>query len=413
MNISNIKWFRWLLLISIYVLSVLGVAGCSEGASVGVDCGSGWVWNGTVCSRRIDGFNWKVYSIALAQDGSEDLYAVGSFTHFKNEAVKYIARLNNDGSLDRGFISNTDFFSPLIVVSANDGSSKVYVGGYLSYNGPTLPIKGIARLHLDGSLDMSFDTGSGIGLEVHTIVPATDGSGDVYVSGFPAGDLGATFENWLIRLNSDGSLDTDFNSDFRASESIIALATDGSGDIYLSRTEVPYIARLNNDGSIDTGFNTGPSGFNQRVTAIAAASDGSGDIYVAGYFSEYNNMNTNGLVRLNSDGSVDSEFVVDTNIFNFQGGQFIVLALDNSGDIYVTNTNNQNIVRLNNDGSIDVGFGISSKGFKRNGDLGTIIDAAIAIDGSGDVYVSGSFTHYNLTPTANLARFTAGGILVK
>lgn len=424
MNMFSNKWFLGLLLTTAYSLYVLSIVGCSDGSYgepiITVDCGSGWVWDGTVCSRRTDGFNGSIYSITPALDGSNDLYAAGAFTHFKNEAVNDIVRLNNNGSLDREFVSNANFYTLQVVVPANDGSDKVYVGGYLSYHGPTLPTHGIARLDLDGTTDRSFDTGTGIGLDVQWIVPAIDGSGDVYVGGSPVGDLGATFESWLIRLNGDGSHDTDFNSYFKIGGSIISLATDGSGDLYISINIAPYIVRLNDDGSIDTSFDTGPigfgnisSGFKPWITAIKATDDGSGDVYVAGYFNEYNNISASGLVRLNSDGSLDSEFIADNKVFNFQAGHVIVPALDGGGDIYVTHTDGQNIVRLNDDGTIDAGFGISSEGFDNDGRLSTISDASIAIDGSGDIYVAGSFTHYNLTPVANLARFTSSGVLVK
>jgi uncharacterized delta-60 repeat protein len=377
------------------------LAACGSGDDVSFECpdgepGEDWVWTGKVCSLRKDGFNWTVSSISPALDGSDDLYAAGSFTHFKKRAAKYIARLNNDGSLDRGFDSDTDFFSPQIIVSANDGSGDVYVGGYLSYIDSI--VSGIARLNLDGSLDESFNTGTEIERQVSTIAPATDGSGDVYVDG-------------PIRLNVDGSLDVDFNPSFGAGEDSIAPAADGSGDIYVSRNSAPYIARLNNDGSIDTGFDTGPSGFNKWLTDIAVATDGSGDIYVAGYFSGYNGTTANGLARLNSDGSFDTEFVADTSVFQFQGGSFVLPAVDGTGDIYVhaINTNNQDVVRLNDDGSVDTGFQIG-EGFNSSG---SVSDAAITTDGSGDIYVAGDFTHYNSTPVVNLIRLTAGGVLVR
>jgi len=371
-----------------------------------------WVWNGTVCSLRRDGFNWSVSSIAPAMDGSNDLYVVGSFSHFKYQAIENIARLNNDGTLDTGFFPENSFFSPQVVASANDGSGDIYIGGYLSYNGPTLPIRGIARSNSDGSLDPGFDTGTGIGRNVSTIVPANDGSGDVYVGGLSSGPGGApTFGNGPVRLNNDGSVDTGFNSGFRGGEDGIALAADGSGDIYVSRGSAPYIARLNDDGSIDTGFDPGPSGFDKTVRDIAVATDGSGDIYVAGNFNEYNGTSTMGLARLNSDGSFDTGFVVDTSVFRFQGGAFVLPAVDGSGDVYahVTNTNNQDVVRLNDDGSIDTGFSIG-EGFNYSGSLS---DAAITTDGSDDIYVAGDFTHYNSTPVVNLIRLTVGGDLVK
>ena len=97
------------------LLCISLLVACGGGGGVSVDCpdgekGEDWVWTGKVCSLRKDGFNWSVYAIAPALDGSDDLYAVGSFTHFKKGAVEHIARLNNDGSLDRGFDSDTDFF---------------------------------------------------------------------------------------------------------------------------------------------------------------------------------------------------------------------------------------------------------------------------------------------------------------
>ncbi len=396
------------------ISSLVACGGGSDG--VEVECpdgnaGENWVWTGEVCSLRRDGFNWSVSSIAPALDGSNDLYAVGSFTHFKNQAIKYIARLNNDGSLDTGFFPETSFFSPQVVAAANDGSGDVYIGGYLSYNGPTSPIRGIARLNLDGSVDAGFNTGAGIGRKVRTIVPATDGSGDVYVGGPSHSHTGATFENGPIRLNSDGSLDTDFTSSFRGGENSIVLAADGSGDIYVSRSSAPHIARLNNDGSIDTDFDTGPSGFDRSVWNIAVATDGSGDIYVAGSFTEYNGINTASLARLNSDGSFDTGFVVDTSIFRFQGLGFVLPADDGSGDVYVNAANSldEAVIRLNDDGSIDTGFYIG-EGYHGHASSS---DAAIASDGSGDILVAGDFSHYNSTPVVMLMRLTSDGVLVR
>lgn len=264
---------------------------------------------------------------------------------------------------------------------------------------------------MDGSLDASFNTGTGIGRDVRTIVPVTDGSGDVYVGGLSISHTGATFENGPIRLNSDGSLDTDFISGFRAGENSIALAADGSGDIYVSRSSAPHIARLNNDGSIDADFDTGPSGFDRSVTNIAVATDGSGDIYVAGFFTEYNGINTAGLARLNSDGSFDTGFVVDTSIFRYQGVGFVLPADNGSGDVYVNagNSLDEGVIRLNDDGSIDTGFYIG-EGFYGYASLS---DAAITTDGSGDIFVAGDFSHYNSTPIVMLMRLTSEGVLVR
>ena len=407
----------------LFVLTACG----GSGDSVSVDCpdgekGEDWVWTGRACSLRTKGFNSSVYSIAPALDSSDDLYAVGGFRAYKKRSVEYIARLNNDGSLDRGFdsdVDSPDSLSPQIIESAKDGSGDVYVGGRFYIDST---IVGIARLNLNGSLDKNFYAGTEVERDVKTIAPATDGSGDVYVGGLSFGSEGATFENGPIRLNSDGSLDIDFNSGIRAGEDSIALATDGSGDIYVSRHSAPHIARLNNDGSIDTEFDTGISGFNKKVTAITVATDGSGDIYVAGDFSDYRGTTANGLARLNSDGSFDTGFVVDTSVYLFQGGEFILPASDGTGDVYAhaTNTNDEDVIRLNDDGSIDTGF-VIGEGFDYNGSSPTFIggnghlsDAAITTDGSGDIYVAGKFTHYNSkSVVTHLVRLNTKGAVVR
>ena len=52
------------------------------------------------------------------------------------------------------------------------------------------------------------------------------------------------------------------------------------------------VARLNNNGSIDAGFDTGTDvlidGFNGFPNGVALAPDGSGDVYVVGDFTLYN-----------------------------------------------------------------------------------------------------------------------------
>jgi len=122
-----------IILLFLFTTALAACGGSSDPCSSFDEPGENWVWNGTVCQLRRDGFNWGVSSIAPALDGSEDLYAVGSFTYFKNKAIKHIARVNKDGSLDRGFVTGTGFnLSPSVVVSANDGSGDIYVGGMFS-----------------------------------------------------------------------------------------------------------------------------------------------------------------------------------------------------------------------------------------------------------------------------------------
>lgn len=417
MKSTNAKRLRRLILPGIYMMGILGIVGSTGSTDIDFSFPP-------PAPLGPIGFNSRVSSIAPALDGSDDVYVGGDFTIYKNIAVNLIARLNNDGSLDTGFATGTGFNNSIplpsvccdrvkTVVPADDGSGDVYVGGtFTSYNGT--PVGRIARLNLDGSLDAGFASGTGFDYVpgtgffggVKIIALAKDGSGDVYVGGVFTSYDGTNVGSGMIRLNSDGSLDTGFStaSGWGEDKNRIAPANDGSGDVYVAGNTGPGIARLNSDGSIDTGFDTGPSGFDAEVRAIAVATDGSGDVYVAGYFTDYNGTITNGLARLNNDGSLDAGFVTDAGFVGW--GDFITPAIDGSGDIYVDRNLAGKIFRINDDGSIDPGFDHG------NGANASIASVAPATDGSFDIYVGGDFTDFNLLTAARVVRLTSNGALV-
>src|SRR6185295_635292 len=88
----------------------------------------------------------------------------------------------------------------------------------------------------------------------------------------------------------------------------------------------------------------------------------------------------------------------------------IALAGDGSGRLYVggdfttyNGTEVTRLIRLNPDGTIDPAF---VTGFGFNGSVRSIAPAG---DGSGNVYVGGDFTSYNGTPANSLVRLHANG----
>src|SRR5690606_26546328 len=99
---------------------------------------------------------------------------------------------------------------------------------------------------------------------------------------------------------------------------------------------------------------------NLAVNAVVAAPDGK--VYVGGAFNSYNNTpNVLSIVRLNVDGSIDSSFTHNPGCNNTVSA--MALARDGSGKLYVggsfTNCNGANvgrIARLNDDGSVDTTF---------------------------------------------------------
>lgn len=154
------------------------------------------------------GFNGRVRKVAIANDGSNNLYAVGTFSVYRGNSRRGIARITPSGADDLDFVTGTGFNDNYVirtVAMAKDGSRDIYVGGdFISYDGD--PAFRIARLNRDGSLDTGFATGSGFNVRVLTIAPAADGSGDVLVGG-DFTEYNGTPVGRIVRLNQDGRLD--------------------------------------------------------------------------------------------------------------------------------------------------------------------------------------------------------------
>ena len=81
----------------------------------------------------------------------------GNFTSFNGQNKGYVARLNNDGSVDTDFTAGPGYWTRHMALQP-DG--KIVIGGFFT------TVEGakrnrIARLNANGSLDTSFNPGAG------------------------------------------------------------------------------------------------------------------------------------------------------------------------------------------------------------------------------------------------------------
>ena len=260
------------------------------------------------------GFNSFINSKSIQSDGK--VIVGGNFSTYQGLSANRIIRLNSDGSRDNSFDIGTGFDNRIDrIVLQSDG--KVIVGGNFStYQG--LSANRIIRLNSDGSRDNSFDIGTGfVGVTVSTIVIQFDGK---IVIGGVFTEYNGTGVNYIVRLNSDGSIDNSFNigTGFASNTVIITIQSDGK--VIVGGNFTTYqglnanrIIRLNNDGSRDNSFNIG-TGFNAVVHNISIQSDGK--VIVGGGFSTYQGLSANRIIRLNSDGSIDNSFDTGTGFNN-------------------------------------------------------------------------------------------------
>jgi len=355
-----------------------------------------------------DEWTGKCESIIQQPDGK--LIVGGSFKTFNAESAFYIARLNLDGSRDVSFSSpfedNWGYKVNAIAVQ-NDG--KIIIGGeFNQINGVSR--NRIARLNSNGTLDESFNPAAGFNSEVKAVTIQPDGK--ILVGGiFTVYDFvwGAAQipVNRIARLNADGTLDSSFNlgTGFGGGDGVcwqpsvnkIIVQPDGKtlaagcfGN-YNGATSL-LVARINSDGTFDDTFNANElfalsiSGFYGAVYTMKLLPDGK--IVIGGNYHNTNSLGK-GVNRLNADGSMDNTFNIShaTDLRNF------AMDVQSDGKVLAANVNfgpaNEAYVveRYLADGSLDESF---PKKFL-NRDVTDLI-----IQNDGNITFVG---HFNYNPT--------------
>lgn len=117
------------------------------------------------------GTNGCVNTSAVQSDGK--ILIGGHFTSFNGTPRNRIARLNADGTLDPTFNSSTGANGEIYIITLQ-GDGKIIIGGvFSSYNGVSR--NHLARLNADGTLDTTFNPGTGSNGEVLTTALQNDG----------------------------------------------------------------------------------------------------------------------------------------------------------------------------------------------------------------------------------------------
>ena len=338
------------------------------------------------------GANNNVNTSAVQADGK--IIIGGSFTSFNGTARNNIARLNSNGSLDTSFNSAMGANNSISITAVQPDGRVIIGGNFTSYNGVVR--NRIARVNPDGSLDVSFNPGSGANNYVSSFFIQPDGR---IMIGGSFTSFNGTSRNCIARLNADGSLDTSFNPGSGAN-SYVVVTEQPDGKIVIggnfttfNGTARNHIARLNADGSLDSSFNPG-SGTNNTVSSVAVQADGK--IVIGGGFTSINGTARNYIARLNADGSLDTTF----NPGSGANGYVYTLALQADRKILIGGTFTNRVVRLNADGSLDTSF---NPGSGANNYVYTL-----SVQAFGKVIIGGAFTQYNGIARNYIARFNSG-----
>jgi uncharacterized delta-60 repeat protein len=291
-------------------------------------------------AMNTDSFRSGSSVLAVAVQGDGKIVAAGvcfdGETTGGEMADFCVARYNGDGSLDTSFDSDGEvrtriFGAERAAAIAIQGDGKIVAAGNCHVGSATANFC-LARYNGDGSLDTSFDSDG----TVRTAI----GAGAAYASGVAvqsdgkivaAGACGLALAPsgfCVARYNSDGSLDTSFDSDGTLTTVIAdgsyayAVAVQGDGKLVVvgscavAGVSEFCLARYNGDGSLDTSFGSGGT----VTTAVSAGGDvpkamalqSDGKIVVAGYCNNSPTTYQFCLARYDGDGTGPVDGIDDT-----------------------------------------------------------------------------------------------------
>jgi len=231
---------------------------------------------------------------------------------------------------------------------------------------------------------------------------AFDSSGNVYVT---------DFDNHRVqKFTSSGTFITKWGNSETGDGQFNyprGIAVDGSGDVYVTDYSSIPIQKFTSSGTFITKWGGSGSGDGHFSVPEEIAIDGSGNVYVAdknnhriqkfnstqtflGWWGrddlEYTGWHGPGSPRIGVSGTGDGQFDQPWGI-----------AVDNSGNVYVTDSGNHRIQKFSSSGTF-----LAKWGSIGSGDGQLQVPLGIAVDSSGNVYVADRNNH-------RIQKFTSSG----
>ena len=361
-----------------------------------------------------------------------------------------IAQLNPDGTPDLAYGTNglATFSLPgyalgdgLNPMAADSNGRLVYATSYTSNSGDGYIAM---RFNTDGTLDTTFNGGLGytrldIGDGEFCRGMVIDTAGRILISGWSRPNSSPDRDVQVVRLNSNGTLDTSYGNGGVATvvapgdDRIDSLTALPDGSVFAvgrgrdaGNVQYAAILKFTPGGALDTSFNgTGrlllqPPGMTApSIHSLVVQNDGA--LVIAGFGSPGTGNSVNDWVgRLHADGSVDTSFNGNGWYFSSLQGAGSTgiwnLALENGkilafGDAQPPdNSFGSYALRLNGNGTADTSFG--NNGYVRITSSSSNVQQALFGDGSM-VVVSETMDAASGTGLPALTRLLANGSVDK
>ena len=266
-----------------------------------------------------------------------------------------------------------------------------------------------------GAPDTSFNSGgSGVNGYVNSVAPLPNGQ--LIIAGDFTSYNGTTV-NKVARLNANGTLDTSFNSGGSGGDNIILITAydpfsnkiligSDYGGITWNGNYTNGLTRLNYDGTFDSSFNSGGAGITGGGNSIGSiVLDSTGKIHLVGWFTAYNGVTRGGgYCRLNNNGTLDTSFVPD----NGNTVDNVAVGGDDLPVVCMRNNNGNGVWRkLTSTGAYNSSFNTASTTFDNEPNL--------SIAAKNNTYIVlpniGNYAGTDLL-SRNIARISATGSLI-
>ncbi|MCZ6489067.1 MAG: SMP-30/gluconolactonase/LRE family protein, partial [Acidobacteria bacterium] len=273
----------------------------------------------------------------------------------------------------------------------------------LSPDGTITTVVGNGVFSFSGDGGQAVDASLGRPIDV-----AVDAAGNLYIA--------EKFNNRVRKVNTTGIITTvagdgsfGFSGDggqaINASlDTPLAVAVDGSGNLYISDNGNNRVRMVDANGIITTVAGNGDfflifddpvPATSSEVDPLGLAIDAAGNLYIADNFNE--------LVRKVDTGGIISTVAGD-GFFGFSGdggpatsaslNEPTDVAVDAAGNLYITDNFNERVRMVDTDGIISTVAGDGFSGFFGDGGSATSASLAsptgVAVDGAGNLYIAGS-----------------------
>lgn len=357
------------------------------------------------------GANGEIRTIAIQPNGK--IVLGGTFTLFNDVPANRIVRIDQNGIVDTSFTATVSGSINKIILQPDQ---KILIGGFFSNVNSTIVNK-IARLNADGSLDTAFSSGFQNTTTGGVYSLALQNDGKVIIGGTFNMYMGYS-RNGLTRINSDGSIDLTFDpglgiGSISSNQNDVLLLPNGKllvGGFFSNYNGQPrsHLVRLNSNGTVDLSFNAG-FGLNMSIYVNKIGIMSNGKIVVSGNLPKMDGLSITGLSRLHSDGSLDTTFstTINTNIqiigslHPLQNGELIATYTE----FNTANGVRGVVMKFNSDGTQD------TASFNPNSGSNSEIKNA-QFQSDGKLVIVGDFNKYNGVHRNRIARIHVGNLAV-